>query len=256
MLAKINSHGGTTIDWCSVDSQQAYNQNSIIEGPQWEYASKKVSYSLNEYGYRTENLDKINWKESVVIIGDGNVFGIGINESDTMCSLLSKKINKPVINLGVPASSHQLMLYNSINLLDNKIKPLAVILLFADPTRYTHFNSEANFIIPLGQWILQNSTIQHTVRLSKSKAMTDFYTTYMQDNNAEEYGIMSAISTEAVWKAANVATLSYASYFSAMSNRFKCLLERVDRSRDLNHPGILTNLLWTEEIYKDLTKVL
>jgi len=254
MLAKINSYGGTTIDWYSVDSQQAYNQNLAVEGLQWEYASKTVNYSFNEYGYRTENLDKINWAESVVVIGDGNVFGMGINKSDTMCSILSKKINKPVINLGVPASSHQLMLHNSIKLLDNKIKPLAVILLFADPTRYTHFNSEANFIIPLGQWVLQNSTIQHNVALSKSKIMTDFYTTYMQDNNAEEYGVMSAVSTEAVWKAANVKTLSYASYFTAMSDRFKCLPEKVDRSRDLNHSGILTNLLWADEIYKDLLK--
>ena len=254
MLAKINSYSGTTIDWYSVDSQRAYTQNLAVEGPYWEYASKIVSYSFNEYGYRTENLDKINWAGSVVVIGDGNVFGMGINESDTMCSILSKKINKPVINLGVPAASHQLMLYNSIKLLDNKIKPLAVILLFADPTRYTHFNSEANFIIPLGQWVLQNGTIQHTVALSKSKIMTDFYTTYMQDNNAEEYGIMSAVSTEAVWKAANVKTLSYASYFTAMSDRFKCLPERVDKSRDLNHPGVQTNAVWTDEIYKDLLK--
>ena len=49
MLAKINSHSGTTIDWYSVDSQQAYNQNLVVEGPLWEYASKKVNYSFNEY---------------------------------------------------------------------------------------------------------------------------------------------------------------------------------------------------------------
>ena len=61
MLAKINSYSGTTIDWYSVDSQRAYTQNLAVEGPHWEYASKIVSYSFNEYGYRTENLDKINW---------------------------------------------------------------------------------------------------------------------------------------------------------------------------------------------------
>jgi hypothetical protein len=250
MLVNANSKCNSTVEWFSVDSEASYSRTLKLEGPNWDYKDKLITYTFNQNGYRCPNWSEIAWQDSIVMIGCSNTFGLGLNHTDTAAYLLSQKLNIPVINLGVVGSSNQLMLFNSIKLLENQIKPKAAVILFSDTSRYTHFNLNNNSIKSLGHWTLLDSPIKKIA--SVNNEMNDFYFDYLQDQNDTVHGTMAAYSTEAVWKAAGIKTLAYSAYFNSLKDKFKILPARVDTAREQSHPGINTNKLWADIIKNDL----
>ena len=252
MLANVNSKCNSTVEWFSVDSKSEFVSNSIKLGSNWEYIEKKISYKFNNQGYRTLDWVNIKWEDSVVVIGCSYTFGLGLAVEDTICNLLSSKFNSPFINLGVVGSSNQLMFYNSMKLLANGVMPKAVILLYSDPSRTTHFNSNDNTIIPIGNWIFPTSPVQQVLTLDKSKSLVNFYTDYIKDNNCDVHGTMAAVGVEALWKSKNVPVLAYSAYNRTMGSQFNLLPIAVDRSRDLSHPGSNSNKLWSDFIASDI----
>ena len=240
MLAKITNKGGSTLDWFSVDSEDTFNKILPTMPDDWEYRNTKISYTLNNQGYRTKEWDKINWTESTIMIGCSNTLGLGIPEKDTACSILEKELGYPFINLGVVGSSNHLMFYNSMRLIEQGIKPKSVLLLFSDPSRYTHFNQKEDYIVALGNWSLEDNEY------------SDYYYNYSNHMNCNVHGTMLAVATEALWKSHRVKTLCYSAYPNALKDKFKTLPARVDRAREINHPGILTNKIWADIIKQDL----
>lgn len=243
MLAKITKNGGKTLNWFSVDSEDTFNKILPTMPADWEYRNTKVSYSLNKQGYRTKEWDDINWSASTLMIGCSNTLGLGITEKDTACSILEKELGYPFINLGVVGSSNHLIFYNSMRLLENGIKPKSVILLFSDPSRYTHFNIKDDYIIPLGHWSL------------KDKDLSTYYYNYSNHLNCNIHGTMMALAAEALWKSRNVPTLAYSAYPNSLEDKFKILPERIDTAREINHPGVETNKIWADIIKKDLLSI-
>ena len=252
MLAVVNQKSGVSIQYFSIDSESVFRANCNSLELDWEYRHKKISYDFNDQGYRTLNWVDINWPESVVVIGCSYTFGLGLAVDDTLCHLLSKKFNRPFINLGVVGSSNHLILYNSTKLVVNGIRPKAVILLFSDPSRVTHFNSVDNTVVPLGNWVFPSSPVQQVLGLDNSKSLINFYSDYIRDGNCDVHGTMASIGAEALWKSKNVPTLAYAAYNGAMGDYLKSLPRGIDRSRDLSHPGIASNALWADFIETDL----
>jgi hypothetical protein len=250
MLVNANSKCNSTVEWFSVDSEISYANTLKLEGDNWEYKDKPITYTFNQNGYRCPNWSEIAWQDSIIIIGCSNTFGLGLNYNDTAAHLLSQSLTTPVINLGVVGSSNHLMLFNSIKLIEQQIKPKAVILLFSDTSRYTHFNLDNNSIKSLGHWSLSDSPVKKVA--SVDHGMSNFYLDYTRNQNCDAHGTMAAYSTEAVWKAAGIKTLAYSAYFNSLKDKFKTLPARVDKAREQSHPGINTNKLWADIIKTDL----
>lgn len=250
MLVNANSKCNSTVEWFSVDSEISYNKTLKVEGDNWEYKNKLIKYTFNQNGYRCPNWTEISWQDSIVMIGCSNTFGLGLDYTDTAAYLLSQRLNTPVINLGVVGSSNQLMLFNSIKLLENNVKPKAAIMLFSDTSRYTHFNLNDSSIKSLGHWSLSNSPISRVA--SVDTGMSNFYFDYIQNQNDTVHGTMAAYSTKAVWKAAGIKTLAYSAYFNSLKDKFKTLPARIDKAREQSHPGVNTNKLWADIIENDL----
>ena len=240
MLANITKKGGTTLEWFSVDSQEEYNRVVKTMPDDWEYRSKPITYKLNKQGYRTQEWEDIDWSSSTVMIGCSNTFGLGIREEETACSILENETKSPFINLGVVGSSNHLMFYNSMKLLEHNIRPKRVILLFSDPSRYTHFNINEDYIVALGHWSLEN------------EEYSDYYYNYSNHMNCNVHGTMMAIATDALWKSNGVETFSFSAYHNALKDKFKMLPARTDRAREINHPGVETNKTWARVIRDEL----
>jgi hypothetical protein len=240
MLAKIGTRGGTTQSWFSVDSEAEFNKVSKTMPDEWEYHNRNIDYTLNAQGYRTKEWADINWSESVVMIGCSNAFGLGIRQEETASSILEQELKIPFINLGVVGSSNHLMFYNSMRLIEHRIKPKNVILMFSDSSRYTHFNQQDDYIVALGHWS------------ANSKEYSNYYYEYSNHNNCHVHGTMMAVGTEALWKSVGVQTIAYSAYPNSLKDRFKVLPPRIDRAREINHPGVLTNKIWADVIKNDL----
>ena len=91
-------------------------------------------HKVNSLNLRCPEFDTINWNNVYVMIGCSHVYGIGNEENTTIPHLLSKKLNAPVINLGIPAASRQHIFFLALNLLA-LVKPIKTIILNTYPER-------------------------------------------------------------------------------------------------------------------------
>lgn len=125
--------------FANYDSPELFSTNQQKKSKFWHYNSKEIVYNVNSNGYRTKDWKDIDWKESIVIFGCSNTVGIGLAEDETISSQLSLLCQRPVINMGVPASSIEFSFYNSVILSECYPTPYAVVQLWTTIDRCIHF---------------------------------------------------------------------------------------------------------------------
>ena len=212
-------------NFLTMDSKENYERNLKSQPADWLYRHKKVNYTWNTNGYRCPEWNDIDWKNSIVVFGCSLIAGEGLDDTDTITSKMSAKLNCPVINLGVPAGSPDIIFYNTIRLVDLNIRPKAVCILSPRWERTTHFS---NISKNLGPWTPYVETGFYA----------DYYKKYVErPHNAEIHGYMSLRGAYESWKTTEVPV----KMFEEVE-----LHPDVDKSRDLKHPGIKTIELWAE----------
>lgn len=231
--------GGFNLDFCACDTKTAFEKNLKTHPKDWYYRTHPVKYTLNSLGYRTKEFDEIDWKESIVIFGCSFIFGTGVTDEHTVSYFLQELLKRPVINMGIGASSIQTALHNSIILNDSKYPtPKAVIyawtslnrfqiyecdsvsnaMEFGNLVEHDHFNNIKN-VIPFN---LMN--IKMIRNLWKNK------TIYYEYTNFRQHELINKLDKEI-----------YCDFFPADMN-----------SRELSHPGILSNKKIAENIYEKI----
>jgi len=104
------------------------------------YKNNTISYTLNSKGYRCPEFNDVDWKNSIVIFGCSQTYGVGVDDTETYSHFLSKKLDIPVVNLGMGGTSIWYHVYNL-----KKIAPLGpkhTILQIPDPSRFTIFGCD------------------------------------------------------------------------------------------------------------------
>lgn len=134
----LNDQTYTTWNFCGSDDSKICKSDPKSYNPCYE--NKEVKYTLNSFGYRTKNFNKIDWGNSIIIFGCSVIQGVGLDDSHTLSSFLEKEMDLPVINMGVGGSSNEFHLYNSNILLTQYPKPKAVIYYLSGLQRYTFYN--------------------------------------------------------------------------------------------------------------------
>jgi hypothetical protein len=87
------------------------------------------------------------------MFGCSQVFGVGVDEDQTLSYYLSQLLNKPVINLGIPGGSSMALWINTEKLLKHNVKPLAVIYNWPSANRTAELiDNKKN--LNAGPWIL------------------------------------------------------------------------------------------------------
>jgi hypothetical protein len=213
------------------DSKELFEKHLESQPDDWYYRYNTVNYTLNTRRYRTSEFNTIDWCNSVVLLGCSNVFGTALDDNDTISSQLAKLINKPVINLGVAASSIQYSVYNSIILSSGYPTPLAVVQLWTGYDRCMLFDNV--FIENFGSWNMEPGN-------------------YMDLWNKNTNSIASALMFREISKQLWINKTIYyeASSFKSTTDIFhNCVhLPVIDYARDLMHPGIKTVALIAEHI--------
>tara|TARA_B100000214_G_scaffold30297_1_gene19626 strand:- start:1113 stop:1859 length:747 start_codon:yes stop_codon:yes gene_type:complete len=116
------------------DSEAKFKQNLKKTPSDWKYRTETITYQNNSLGYRTKELNKINWKKSIVVLGCSLVYGVGVSEKDTISSQLSEITGHYVVNMGVSGSSGQFAVHNLACLLEY-YKPKAIAIGWPDASR-------------------------------------------------------------------------------------------------------------------------
>lgn len=130
----------------SIDSKERFIESCKKEPHDWIYRNRKIKYTVNSEGYRTDEFDHIDWKNSIVMFGCSHVFGTGNDDADTIPNLLEHYCGIPVINMGINGASNMMMLHNSLMLSRKYPTPKKIIYMWTSLIRnsiygYNHMSS-------------------------------------------------------------------------------------------------------------------
>lgn len=196
----------------------------------WVYKTKSIIYKYNSHGFRTVPFNKIDWANSVVVLGCSNVQGTGLALEDTMCCQLEKILNIPVVNLGIAGSPVDLACWNSLILHNYYPKPKAIVQIWTGLGRYSDYSQEG------WQAFLPKFSYNYYYRLNWYKR--------------SKYYIEA---DRALWKDKTV--YCEGSFFRDTATTVGVsYLTFHDSARDLMHPGIKSNRSAAENIAEELIK--
>lgn len=205
-------------NFSSTDTKELFNSNLKTQSTDWIWRNKTVHYSLNSQRYRCPEWTNCNWDNSILIFGCSIVYGVGIDDQDTLPEQLSKNLNIPVLNLGQSGIGIDFIWANSVILKTHKIKPRACVFVWPDWSRQTEFISEFDFESH-GSWDIDRSKFSHLI-------LNDTH-------NQHRYNYMIR-NIKLLWD----CPIIEATYYCNISQTFNCqMLDFLDRARDLQHPG-------------------
>lgn len=215
------------VEFCGTDSKDLFDKNINKKESSWYYRTNKVEYKFNHAGYRTDEWKDIDWSNSIVVFGGSDVLGVGLIESDTISSQISRMLGRTTVNLGAGGTSMFFSFYNSVILKKHFPTPWAVVHIWSSVDRFVYFDDK-NISI-LGPWELQNKFFNRNPTntlynyWSKSKSNTLNQTAYMP--------FVSPI----IW---NNTRFYQASFFEETSNNNNIdFLQFYDHARDDIHIG-------------------
>jgi hypothetical protein len=225
--------------WSGTDTEELYEKNCKIQPHDWYYRNHSVTYTTNSKGYRTEEFNKINWSNSIVIFGCSYVYGVGVDDSHTLSRQLEDILKMPVINLGQGSTSINYNLHNSVILSSGYPTPRAVIMAWPNHSRCVYYNKYE--LHNYGSWN------------SEKNSYMDLWS--KNEYNSIANAVMAQKIFQQIWRD---RTATYeCSYDHATAKLLDCKqFVKIDRARDMLHPGYGSNRNIAETICNELqTKI-
>lgn len=104
-------HGYQTLSWYPRDTEERFNENwanpkqrALLEKCGW--TKTNIEYSSNRQGFRMDlDLNEVKPGSHDFYLGCSMTFGVGVNAEDTWPHQMSKRLDRPGLNFGVPGGS-------------------------------------------------------------------------------------------------------------------------------------------------------
>lgn len=234
--------------FCGTDTQEAYEKNLKIMPNDWRYRDKKVFYKVNKYGYRTDEWENIDWKNSIAIFGCSYTFGIGLAEDETISYYLEELTGKRVINLGVGGGSNELSLMNCTHMINNFDFPEVVVFNWTFLDRFIYL-SRNGYITNVGTWFFNN---EYKGSREDLNIMKNLYNNRIKNHKyVKNINYNYKLILKAMLK--NKCKFVDFSFLTETANTFNChLIEIKSLARDLRHSGHFDAIEAANYIYSKL----
>ena len=216
-------------NWEGSDTKKQYKHNKKRYG-NVSPISNNVIYTLNKYGYRCPEFNKIDWTNSIVTLGCSHTLGIGINNDETYSNLLQENLNIPVINLGQGGTDLWYQIYNAIEVM--KLNVRGVILQVPNKERFTVFRGNQKSL-SMGPW-----------NIVKYKQMVDIWG---NQNNLKQWHLFGYDYIKKILGDKLLYSFSVVKIELPIEH-----ISGVDMARDKGHYGIKTNQLIAKRITEEL----
>ena len=231
--------------WTGLDNKENYDRRLQQFGESWYYKDRPLVYTVNDYGYRTQNFSEIkSWKKTIPIFGCSMVYGIGNCEEDIFPTLLQQSTNRQTVNFGFPSGSNHIILRNIvalINLVDPEDFPEYIVIgwTFSDRSPYYSFDNE----VALGPW----QTVMNNPKLIEA-------TEYYKSRNYQNYlGAVETYYIRETIKTLLKGRCKLIEYSFAFTHIFDCVKiedpvkknEDHLKARDVMHPSIF----WHKKVH-------
>jgi len=218
--------------WCATDDPESFKKNMYKQPQDWHYRTKEVEYLVNHSGFRTQEWNRIDWANSIVLFGCSNTFGVGLAEDETISSAIERATGRYVVNLGIPAASNQLILNLCAALSERFGTPYGVVINWTSPNRLRHYNDHV--YSDLGPWDAPPNPTTTIEGQNISKLWADVF---FNPTNELAMNYYTAQAARAMW--AHRTNYIAFSYFreTARQTRSDHWFEIDNQARDCIHPG-------------------
>jgi len=200
------------------DSHERLVTNLKEQPDDWAWRNKPVHYTLNSQRYRALEWKDYNWSDSILVFGCSMIYGVGVDDCETLPHYLSILTGHPCINLGMGGSGVMFHLANSIILKEHNITPRTVIYVWPDRSRQTEFQND-KLVVNHGLWDAEKSNM-------KDVMINDTHTKYWANYLIRNIRLL--------WECPVIE----ASWYDDMCEiTGACKLHFKDYARDCAHPG-------------------
>ena len=203
------------------DSRELYERNLDRMGPDWYWRDRSVYYQLNSQGYRSLEWSDIQWESSVLFFGCSQCFGLGLDQDQTIPARVQAQLGLPCVNLARAGTSVMFQWANTVRLVCAGFRPRAVVYIWPDWARVTHFLG-SGFVHSIGSWSAEQD---------RKSPLLDWITDL---NQGREWADLAIKNCQQVW---TVPVLNYTFQPETSQLGPHLLPHDLDRARDLAHPG-------------------
>jgi hypothetical protein len=162
------------------------------------YPDPLISYKINNYGYRCDDITVEDSTNNFIFSGCSNTFGIGVPLESIWAHQLNEELGgEKFINLGMNSGSHKTIVFDIFRYIKNFGKPKGVFVLFPNMERHIGFNVDKDkniFVLvyrnPKGREDMQKCLDA----IPEDVAFFEFYHTVMM---LEDY--LEALGIPLVW---------------------------------------------------------
>ena len=227
----------TTRFFSGSDKEVDFNKNKAKLPSDWHYQTNPISYSFNEYGHRSKNVNEIDLDNYILFTGCSHTFGVGLELEKTYSYLTAKKLGTDYYNLALGSTGIDVLEYNLLTWFAKvKKKPKHVIIQWPEHSRFVSLKENYGLFTPIGVW----SHDIHNKNL------------IVQGEDTGMFYARKELSRLLIEQTIDVPlhTFNFGMHvaYGTRSSRLKA----VDRARDLAHPGIKSNEIFTDLIYKTI----
>jgi len=224
------------MNWVNGDSQEQYIENVISQPNDWYYKDKTITYSYNNHGHRSKDIEDVDLSNYILVLGCSHTVGVGLELEKTFPYLVAKGLNCDYYNFGISASGIDVLEYNLLTWLKKVNKnPKAIVIQWPDHTRYASYFPGDENLIEKGSW-------------TEDVDSTEFIV------NSEDSGFFNARKLLTLKLIKNLTTCPIVTgIFTSQPvfDTYNLYLRKVDKARDLSHAGIESHKNWTELILKE-----
>jgi len=183
-----------------------------------------ITYNFNSLGYRTKEFDNIDWANSIVVFGGSDVLGEGIEEQNTLTSIIQAKTGLFTVNMGVGGASIQRTLNDSVLVSVNYPTPKGVVYLW--PVHFRAVNYTENKVINNGPWNWDEPD--------------NFMKSWVHEKgtNAVASALFNCMASKHIWKNTKYLEGSFFKPTAEVLNIHSFSI--LDKCKDNIHPGLLS----------------
>ena len=228
------------------DTEEHYANRKRNMPEDWEYHFKNVNYMIGKHGYRCAEFEDIDWNNSIVFFGCSNVFGVGVDQRDTVTSRVKDLTGYDTVNLGVGGSSIDFNVKNQVKLAEHGIKPKAVVNLWTSYERLLEANiGQINDV----KWLKMCHHGAWAISPAGPSQYDDFVSVNLLRTNPNHSVFMARENrriAKVLWRDIPHIELTY---FEQTQKIFDIdFIKTIDRARDEMHPGSKTNDMLAKHI--------
>lgn len=128
------------------DDEKLFKKSSKDKTWYKKYKDKKINYTINSYGYRCAEFSDVSWKDSILIFGCSNSFGVGLDDKETLGHLIENYSGITTLNLSVPATSIEFAMHNSMNFKKQFGNPKGIVFVWTNYMRTVRYRDTMHHI--------------------------------------------------------------------------------------------------------------